>query len=137
VPTWNQNLSIGVPLLDSQHQELFRRTDQLLAAMSKGSSSEEVGKLFQFLDEYCSLHFSAEEKLMREKRYPGLPDHLAQHGVFVKEFEQVVAQFRAKGASPTVAIAVQKLVCGWLVNHIGTTDKKVAAFLAAGAQQRA
>ena len=130
MPTWSQKLAIGVPAIDAQHKELFARADALLAAMGQGKSAQEVKPLLTFLDDYCSRHFASEERLMREKKYPGLKEHLAQHAAFVRQFQDVVQQFDAKGPSITVALGLQKLVSGWLVQHIGAVDAKLAGFLA-------
>ena len=70
MPIWNADLAVGVPDIDAQHQELFRRADALLAAMKERQPADrEVERLFLFLDEYCSRHFASEERLMREKKY--------------------------------------------------------------------
>jgi hemerythrin len=129
MPTWNASLAIGHEDIDAQHQELFARADALLEAMRSGASAREVKPLLAFLDEYCSGHFASEERLMRARGYAGLDEHLAQHGNFVKQFEIILAQFELKGASPTVTISLQQLICGWLVKHIGAIDKQLARFL--------
>lgn len=129
MPTWNSGLAIGVAAIDAQHQELFARADAVLEAMRAGQSAAEVQPTLAFLDDYCSRHFASEERLMRERSYPGLAEHVAQHQSFVKQFEALVAQFTAKGASPTVIIALQQLISGWLVKHVGAVDKKLAASL--------
>jgi hemerythrin len=129
MPTWTPKLAVGVPAIDAQHKELFARADALLTAMSQGKSAQELKPLLAFLDDYCSRHFASEEKLMRERKYPGLREHAAQHAIFVKQFEDVVGQFHEKGPSLTVSLGVQKLVSGWLVQHIGVVDTKLAGFL--------
>jgi len=129
MPTWTQSLAVGVPVIDKQHKELFARADALLAAMKQGQTSAEVKPLLDFLDDYCSRHFATEETLMREQKYPGLHEHIAQHAQFVKQFQDIVAQFDAKGPSTTVSLALQRLICGWLVQHVSAVDKKLAGFL--------
>jgi hemerythrin len=130
MPTWTPKLAIGVPAIDSQHKELFARADALLTAMSEGKTAQEVKPLLAFLDDYCSRHFTSEERLMREKKYPGLHEHVSQHAVFVKQFQGIMEQFHAKGPSITVSLGIQKLVSSWLVQHIGAVDAKLASFLA-------
>ncbi|BDG08737.1 bacteriohemerythrin [Anaeromyxobacter paludicola] len=130
MPTWNPTLAVGVNAIDAQHKELFGRADALLEAMKQGRSGDEVLKLLAFLDDYCSRHFACEEKVMREQRYAGYDEHVAQHAIFVKQFQDLVAQFRARGQSPVLTIGLQKLICGWLVQHIGAVDKKLAGALA-------
>ena len=98
--------------------------------LASAKSAQEVKPLLGFLDEYCARHFASEERLMRERKYPGLQEHVAQHAAFVKQFQEVVQQFEAKGPSITVALGLQKLISGWLVQHIGAVDAKLAGFLA-------
>ena len=130
MPTWNPGLAIGVPAIDAQHVELFKRADALLAAMKAGRSTAELVSLLAFLADYCQRHFSAEEHLMRERAYPGLAEHVAQHAEFARKFEAITADLHAKGPSSAITIGLQQLVCRWLVAHIGTVDKRLAAFLA-------
>ncbi len=129
MPTWTQSLAVGVPVIDKQHKELFARADALLAAMKQGQTAAEVKPLLDFLDDYCSRHFATEESLMHERKYPGVREHIGHHAQFVRQFQEIVAQFDAKGPSTTVSLALQRLICGWLVQHVSSVDKQVARFL--------
>lgn len=129
MPIWNPSLAIGVPAIDAQHQELFRRTDALLAAMRGGSSADEIGRLLSFLESYCEEHFGAEAGLMARLRYPDTTSHLEQHAAFRRQFAAIVETFRLKGPTATVTISVQQLLSGWLVHHIKTVDARLAAFM--------
>jgi hemerythrin len=126
---WDPKLSVGVKLIDSQHQELFRRVDALLAAMEANKSRDEVGKLLDFLKQYTVEHFGAEAKLMAEHRYPQAPTHLAQHQDFVKTFLDLYAEFLKSGPTAALAVKLNRTVCSWLREHIGSTDKLLGRFL--------
>ena len=130
MPTWTPKLAVGVAEIDAQHKELFARANALLAAMSTGKPADEVKRLLAFVEDYCARHFASEERVMREKRYPGLAAHKAQHEDFTRRFQELVAQLQLKGASPTVTLATQSFVCGWLVEHIGKVDMELGKFLA-------
>ena len=127
MPTWNSSLAVGVPVIDRQHQELFARTDALLTAMKTGKSGQEVGELLRFLEAYCVEHFATEAKLMRRIAYPATAQHLALHEHFTSEFAKIKETFAQKGASATVTLSIQSLFCSWLVKHIGSVDKALAA----------
>ncbi len=129
MPTWNAGLAVGVPAIDSQHRELFSRVDTLLDAMKAGRPAEEAKSLFAFLEDYCVEHFGTEERLMTKLSYPELSDHLTHHAHFVKQFAALKGDLLAKGPSITVTLGIQQLVCGWLVKHIGTIDKRLAAWV--------
>ena len=85
---WDPTLVMGVPELDRQHKEIFARLDSLLEAIRGGSSREEVGRTLDFLRDYVLTHFKAEEELMREIAFPGLPTHRAEHDRFVRDHIQ-------------------------------------------------
>jgi hemerythrin len=128
VPSWTPDLALGVDAIDRQHRELFRRADRLLAAMQEGRL-DQIPRMLQFVDDYATEHFAVEEDLMRDRGYPGRADHEAEHRLFLVHFGDVVEAFRARGETAAVAIALQRLVHGWLRIHVGSTDRKLAAFL--------
>ncbi len=74
---WTPDLSVGVEEIDEQHRELFRRAERLIATLRCGDRGE-VLPLLAYLDEYVAHHFSAEERLMREVRYPALEEHVSR-----------------------------------------------------------
>jgi hemerythrin len=133
---WDSSLSVGVKLIDDQHQELFRQVNGLLDALMKNQAKEELGKLLGFLGKYTVDHFGAEEKLMAQYKYPDAPAHKKQHADFVAAFLKLKAEFDARGATPTVSITLNKFVCQWLRDHIGGSDTALGKFLkASGARE--
>jgi hemerythrin-like metal-binding protein len=126
--TWTPSLAIGVPAIDQQHQELFRRSDDLLDALSRGAIVQEVIKLVGFLEQYVLVHFKAEEKLMASRGYPELTRHQLLHQEFIREFNDIRDKL-AKAPSTSLGLRMNALMGGWLVKHIGAEDTKVAAFL--------
>jgi len=129
MPTWTPAIAVGYPTIDNQHKELFARADQLLEAMHQGRASAELANLFQFLHTYIHEHFGTEERLMTSRMYPAVAGHKAQHAEFVRRLEEDLEAFKAKGPTAAVVIDLSSLIRGWLVNHISTTDVKLAGFL--------
>lgn len=129
MPTWTPNLAVGHALIDEQHQELFRRADELIDAMMNGRAAAEMEELLVFLREYCRDHFGAEERLMVSRRYPLLESHRMAHREFERRFAEIEQGMAAKGATAQVVLDTKDLIRGWLVNHIGTVDTKLSAFL--------
>ena len=133
--TWNESLSLGEPMIDSQHRELLSRADSLLAAMREGRSRCEIEPLLSFLREYSERHLVDEAALMRAADYPDLTIHLAQHDFFTERLEKLLAEFREYGPTTAVAASLHQLVCSWFVKHITSHDAKLAAFLAPNASR--
>ena len=105
--------------------------------MRAGQSDAEVDRLFWFLDDYCSSHFSAEEKLMRAVGYPEVDSHAGLHQTFTTEFESIAGRVRTSGPSGALTLELQQLIAGWLVMHIRACDTKVAAFVKTAPPDRA
>jgi len=126
---WTQSLAVGHTTIDTQHQELFRRLDSLLAAMMKGDKAE-VGRLFDFLGTYVVEHFGTEEKLMKETGYPDFPMHKAAHERFVKDYLEMRKTYEASGGGASLTIKLQGWVGDWLKAHIAGTDQALATYLA-------
>ncbi len=133
MPTWNAALAVGHPVIDEQHRELFARADDLIEAMMQGRAAAEMEELFVFLRDYCRDHFATEERLMASARYPGAADHAALHREFTRQFQELEELMDTKGASALVVLGTKDLIRGWLVNHVGSVDAKLAAFLKARA----
>jgi hemerythrin len=126
---WDKSLAVGVQIVDQQHQELFRKVNGLMEALLKGQPKSELEGLLGFLGTYVIEHFGTEEKLMAQYRYPDAPKHKQQHADFVKTFVAVKAEFEKTGATAGVSIAVNKVVCNWLREHIGGSDIAFGKFL--------
>jgi len=127
---WTQDLSVGVAEIDNQHKELFRIIDSLLEAMSKGQAKDSVEPIIGFLEKYVVDHFAMEENHMLKYNYGSYTSHKAQHTAFLADFEALKSDYQTRGAGIVVVLQLQKRLSGWLVTHIGATDKALGAFLA-------
>jgi hemerythrin len=127
---WTPALAVGVDTIDAQHRELFRRAEQLIAALRAGDRGE-VPLVLAYLEEYAVHHFGAEERLMREVGYPGLDEHVAAHQAFRADFAELVQRFERTGPTAYVALTVHNWLSDWLRKHLGGIDLELGKFLAA------
>lgn len=125
---WTQALSVGIPEIDEQHQELFRRVDRVLVAASNGDAPE-VTRMLGFLREYVEFHFAAEEAFMRDQTYPGIEAHKAEHVYLVSQVGLVFEEHRRTGPAPALVTRMHHLLAGWLRTHVGLTDLAMARFV--------
>jgi len=125
---WTPALAVGHELIDSQHQELFRRFGALVSALSQ-SDRAAVGQLFDFLGEYVVVHFSEEEKLMAATGYPAHAIHRAAHERFIRDYADLKRLYEAAGPSAAVTVKTQTWVFDWLKAHISGTDIRFAEWL--------
>jgi hemerythrin len=127
---WTPALAVGVPMIDAQHQELFRRAERLILAL-RGGDRAEVAPLVVYLSEYAATHFADEERLMAEVRYPEAAEHRAAHEAFRKEFRELVKDYERKGPTPLVALTLHNWLSDWLRRHVSTVDVRLASFIEA------
>lgn len=125
---WRDDLRIGIEEIDTQHKELFRRFDDLLNACNEGKGSEEVLRLFTFLDEYVVSHFTAEERIMRLCGYRDYLYHKQQHQGFCRRIEELKRKFRDEGAGLSLVISTNMMMIQWLTNHIDKMDREIAHY---------
>jgi hemerythrin len=125
---WTPALSVGVEEVDVQHQELLRRAERLLVAM-RGGQQREAAPLLAFLESYVVFHFEAEERLMRERRYPDLEAHAAAHERFREDLGDVTVQLDRAGPTPLLALTVHNWLSDWFRAHIGEMDRELGRWL--------
>lgn len=126
---WNDSLSVGVNMIDTQHKELIARVNSLMEAMKHGKGREEIDRIVAFVESYVGMHFAEEEQLMVWSRYPDYPAHRALHAAFVNDFVKMKSELDAAGGSLLPVLQIQRRVCDWTINHIGKTDRLLGEFL--------
>jgi hemerythrin len=127
---WTSSLVVGVPEIDEQHQELFRRAERLILALRAGDRSE-VEPLIRYLADYAVSHFEAEERCMTQTGYPGLEAHRAAHQKFREDFQGLVRDYQRKGPTALVALSIHNWLADWLRTHIGGADVDLGQWLKA------
>jgi hemerythrin len=127
--TWTPDLSVGIEMIDKQHQELFKRVNDLLAASGQGKGKDEIGNVVKFLESYVVFHFGAEERYMAQQAYPALAAQKQEHAKFLKDFAALKGEWQAQGASASVVMRMHTWLGDWLRNHIGKVDKAVGAYM--------
>src|SRR5271167_3287079 len=129
---WRPDLATGMPGIDAQHEELFRRAEAIDNALAEGRLTGETAEMLNYLAKYCQTHFALERTLMYHQNYPGLSEHVAQHAGFTKTLRQIQRDFASGAGAEDIAIRLNELVLGWLVNHIRHLDKEMGRFLRPG-----
>ena len=123
-----KDLETGNTTIDNEHRELIKAVNQLLEACSKGQGRASMDPTIRFLNNYVEQHFSHEEQLQQQNRYPGFVPHKAFPTQYKKTLRDITSNISQTG--PTVA-ELGKLNghIGVLISHIRTEDKKLGAFL--------
>jgi len=124
---WSPSLAVGHDGIDGQHRELFDRASQFFAA-AVADLEPTLNRAFLYLDSYVRFHFAQEEALMARLGYPELSAHREEHREYIRRLDAVKSHFESEGDSASVVAALDGLLRLWLVEHIGTSDRRVGAF---------
>jgi len=125
---WNDELLVGIDLIDQQHREYFARVNQLLAACQAGDA-ERIQDTFNFLRDYVVFHFDAEQQVMQYHAYPDMEAHVEQHEYFGLECDGLGAEIADKPENPELGDLASNLLVDWFVNHIRQVDRRLGKYL--------
>ncbi len=123
---WTKSFEVGVPTIDTQHQKLIELINQLDLGASTGSA-DEIRKATLGVLDYARVHFAYEEGRMEACSYAGRAEHLKLHTEFMKHAMDAYRKLLAGDGS--VARPLAEYLRNWLLTHIVTEDRKVAAAL--------
>lgn len=127
---WTEELSVGDPLLDKQHQHLLSKINALIDAIFESEDTVSVYEIIRFLDSYVNEHFRDEEDYMFTHGYPKLDEHRLLHEAFIIQYRNLKQKIFTEKPSELSLVEMENILAKWWINHIGQEDKKYADFVA-------
>ena len=86
---WNADLSVSVPVFDSQHSRLIDLINELHSSMTAGKGRLVIQKILDELVEYTRYHFTLEESALKKYDYPQLQEHIRLHEGFIDKLKSL------------------------------------------------
>lgn len=126
---WNENLGIGVLEIDIQHKLLFDKFNAFVEAYQSRQSTDEIMRMFWFLEAYAITHFKEEERLMQQIRFPNFHPHHEQHLAFINEISRLKERLKTEGVTDDLAATMASFITKWLIEHISTMDRAIGRFV--------
>ncbi|MDO8606088.1 MAG: bacteriohemerythrin [Phaeospirillum sp.] len=125
---WSEMMSVGVPVLDSDHKTLVGLINLLQRSIGDPEEYVAVYSVLGSLEEYAAHHFTREEKMMVASRCPQLGQHRQSHEGFAEQVRNLKNRYES---NPTSVRARDCLgfLNDWLVNHICSTDMNYRAWV--------
>lgn len=122
---WNDELNVGIDVIDEHHRYLFDLINELYLVVANKRGAREVSRLVKSLDAYAKIHFRAEEQMMRHYGFEGLERQRQQHHAF----ENKIAEFCEElHINPLVApYDVLSFLRNWLIHHISIEDAQLVS----------
>lgn len=124
---WTEELSVQVPEMDRQHQDLIGVINELHDVMSDGKSLREKSTAISRLLKMAEWHFVNEEAMMYRISYPQLQAHRTAHRRLIAR----VLEYKSDFDHPDSATGPELLlfVKNWLIAHIQEADRDYAQYV--------
>jgi hemerythrin len=124
---WTEELSVNIEEIDEQHKRLIKMINDFNKALKNGEGRAVVSKILTGMIKYSKIHFSLEEKYMKEFDFPGYDQHKIEHDAFISRTHHLMERHKTNPSAITLE-TISYLV-NWLNHHIRGTDKRYSAFL--------
>ena len=124
---FTEKLSVKISKIDEQHKELIQIINDLHTAMGSGKGRIAIYDILARLVDYTKMHFSTEERLMAQHRYPDQNNHEVQHSDLIRQVD--VINRKVETGQVSVTIETMDFLKKWLNNHILLTDKQFGVYL--------
>lgn len=125
---WNEQLRLGVDLMDRDHQQIIALTNELSSAQESGAGTASLDRAFKRLIDFTRKHFSDEEVYMASIGFAQLASHKLIHEKLLSTMDDHYQQFKQ---SRTLNDEVFTFLRFWLKSHICGIDRKYAELLTA------
>ena len=112
---------LGVEMMDQDHL----RIEKMFEAASR-APDEDLRVLYRDIAKELAAHFAREEDFLRERQFPGLSCHLAQHNVLLAEMAHGEPP---KSAGGELRRRMLFVIPQMVLSHVTTMDRMAAAFL--------
>ncbi len=120
-------MSVGVPLLDSDHQALIGLINKLHDSLKTGGDQPEPAMVFDSLIAYLEIHLAREERVMEACKFPGLREQRDDHAGFIQHVYEARDQYEADG-DPAVVGELLVFLKAWFRNHVLSKDVALRRF---------
>lgn len=127
---WGPQVAVGHPEIDGQHRTLITLVNELHAAVAAGAGREALMGRLVALRRFSARHFAWEERMMALTPGAHSDDHVALHAALLGDLDRVLGHLR-DGRYETVEDLLCTYVKHWLLQHIGTLDRRLAESLLA------
>lgn len=125
--TWKEDNSVGVKVLDTQHQEVISNLNTLFEIFADQSQPDQLKEVFLKLENYAEQHFATEEKLFEKYKYQDKEAHIKEHDIY----RNSITRFRQKLESndPHLNEEILEFLADWWMGHIQGCDKEYTRFM--------
>lgn len=128
---WRDDFRSGNPVIDSQHEELFRVSNELLKAMLSACSPAAARALAVRLLDHIVRHFHDEEAILKALEFPGLARHKEEHARLYVEGRSLIRSLDDETEPSRIGAILNFLVYEMVSQHMLGVDREFFSLAAA------
>ena len=121
---WQDDFSVGVPVIDEQHKMLLQVINEFLSSLEDGGDHFAISRSLNDMIKYTEYHFYTEQLLL--EKHPDFLAHLNQHWQLVKRAKAIQEDFQQ---DRDLKADIFDFLLAWLKDHILGTDKVYFSYL--------
>lgn len=123
---WDQSCSVGVKLIDGQHQKLFTLINNFYDVVNgKGKENlAPVDSALQDLLSYVDFHFKTEEKYFSDFGYEKTEEHKKQHEFYEGKIKDINERYQNNKNEKEISEEIIAFIKDWILSHIKISDKE-------------
>lgn len=114
--------SLGIPELDSEHQDIIETILKFRVAIAEDKNWIELYSIMEDIERKAQTHFRVEENLMQIHGYPNLGKHAEEHG----EYSYLLQTVRTRLVRVTPGTVTADFILDWWYQHIPESDQGYA-----------
>lgn len=124
---WKDSFCCGNHLIDSQHQSLFQRSNELLEALLSDHPTTDIIPIIDRLLDDAEKHFHDEEKILEAVGFSSLNNHAAEHAKLLARAVEL-SQLFSRSALP-IGDLFQFLAYDLVMEHMLGADREYYPFI--------
>jgi hemerythrin len=116
---WNEEYSVGIAEIDSEHRELFRIAEELHEGILNGTAEDELEVTYSRLAEQTRAHFEREGAILRKQGHPNVEQISREHSRLTEKVEALERRLEKRQAR--LDVETLRFLRTWLDRHIRDT----------------
>lgn len=120
---WKDELKIGAPEIDQDHQEAINLISELIEATLEMERIELILEKMQRVLDHTQRHFTREEEFLRQWCYPDITRHALEHEAIMRRFAELMTSIGNNTAGEEWTV-VALHVRNTLIDHFLSEDLK-------------
>jgi hemerythrin len=120
---------VELAFMNRDHAEFVELREKLLVTLSRQGNHAEVDALLDRLLAHTRAHFTEEERLMQETRFPPYPMHKGEHDRVLANMESHIARWKQDRDAIALSDWLEVGLVDWFVGHVSTMDFVTARYI--------